>query len=155
MLEEINRATAEKQAAVFSEAYNAGSAVVYDEALRQWLHDTQIRQAAGLPTAVMPTPGRKVEYYLDPAPSTVVRMRFLSQPVSSLTLADIMPKYGTDINAVGGPVGGPIPNRPGDFYAASDAKPQPGDTHATPDGGLYVYKAQGFAGLERFWRKLA
>lgn len=120
--EGFTRETAELQAKYFSDLYNEQTALVYESALRQWLIDTQIKQAAGLPILPMPTAGRKVEYYLDPIPSTTVRMRYLDELVSKLTLADIIPKYGTDIDMVGNGIGGPIPNEPNKFYMASDDK---------------------------------
>ena len=159
MFEGLTRANAEIEARFFTELTNSEAANRYEKDLRYWLHDTQIKQAAGITPEPLPKVPMQVEYYLvAPAPSTTISVRTLSVPVSKLTLADIMPKYGTDINAVGGPVGGPIPNRPGDFYAASNASPQLGDDYTQtsgPNQGVYIFKAEGFAGLSRFWRKIA
>lgn len=122
MFEEFNRANAEIQAKFFGDLANEEAAGRFEKDLRGWLHDTQIKQAAGLATNPMPVAPLKIEYYLDPAPSTNVRVRTLPVPVSNLTLADIMPRYGTDANAVGNGIGGPIPGEPNKFYMASDDK---------------------------------
>lgn len=60
-------------------------------------------------------------------------------PVSDIKPESFLPKYGTDVNAVGGPVGGPIPGSSDKFYAASGANPQAGDDYKT-NGAVYVYK---------------
>ena len=69
--------------------------------------------------------------------------------VSDLNPESLLPKFATDINAIGGRIGGPIPNTRGMFYAASDAKCSPGDTEII-NGVTYEFRAP-FFGLGGFW----
>lgn len=52
----------------------------------------------------------------------------LAEPVSTLDPQSLVATYGTDTGAVGGRVGGPIPDLPGRFYLTSSAKATHGDT---------------------------
>ena len=59
--------------------------------------------------------------------------------------------YGTDKDAIGGPVGGPIPGQSGRFYAASDAAPYLGQVHRAK-GKTYVFTA--ITPFNRAWEEI-
>lgn len=72
--------------------------------------------------------------------------------VSTLDPASLIPPYGTDKNAVGGKVGGPIPNAPGLFYIASDATTYAGEPYTAPDGKKYLAVHEN--PWKRYWVRL-
>jgi hypothetical protein len=71
--------------------------------------------------------------------------------VSTLDPKTLLPTHGTDENAIGGPVGGPIPGQPGRFYAASDATPYLGQVFRSK-GKTYVFSA--ITPFNRAWEVL-
>jgi hypothetical protein len=72
-------------------------------------------------------------------PEFSLKLNATPDPVSDIKPESFLPKYTTDTDAVGGPVGGPIPGAPGKFYAVATTNPQPGDDYRT-GGSVYVYK---------------
>jgi len=84
-------------------------------------------------------------------PVFVLRIVGTETPVSDIKPESFFPKFATDTDAVGGPIGGPIPGALGTFYAAAGTNPQAGDDFRT-GGFTYVYKRPTpFGG---FWAKL-
>ena len=73
-------------------------------------------------------------------------------PVSALDPRSLLPVYGTDKDAVGGPIGGPIPGSPGKFYVNSSSHPTEGE-ELTVSGSKYRFQ-RGFFGLSQYWVKL-
>lgn len=74
-----------------------------------------------------PVPDFKVESVFNAESHEPFKLVVTNTPVSNLDPASMLPAYGTDTNAVGGPVGGPIPNQSGRYYVNSNFHPQLGD----------------------------
>ena len=71
--------------------------------------------------------------------------------VSSIDPKSFLQAYGTDKDAIGGPVGGPIPGQVGRYYAASDATPYLGQVHRAK-GKTYVFTA--ITPFNRAWEEI-
>lgn len=71
--------------------------------------------------------------------------------VSTIDPKSFLQTFGTDKDAIGGPVGGPIPGQPGRFYAASDATPYLGQVHRAK-GKTYVFTA--ITPFNRAWEEI-
>jgi hypothetical protein len=71
--------------------------------------------------------------------------------VSTIDPKSFLQTFGTDRDAIGGPVGGPIPNQPGRYYAASDATPYLGQVHRNKDK-TYVFTA--ITPFNRAWEEI-
>lgn len=92
-----------------------------------------------------------VEAVIEFDPGFALTIKPTNTPVSDIKPESFLPKFATDADAIGGPVGGPIPGAPGKFYAASGTNPQPGDDYRAA-GSVFVYKRPTpFGG---FWVKL-
>jgi hypothetical protein len=98
-----------------------------------------------------PKPAEAVEAQFDFEGMWRMTLEPTGLPVSTLDPKTLLPTYGTDENAIGGPVGGPIPGQPGRFYAASNATPWLGQT-VTIAGKRYVYTA--ITPFNRAWEVL-
>jgi len=77
-----------------------------------------------------------------------MELKRTDKPVSDVLPSSFLPKAPTDINAIGYPVGGPIPNQPGRWYDFSTAGSSVGQT-ATVNGTKYEY--QGITPFNRAW----
>ena len=120
------------------------------------LHEKQFLEAAknwalngGGPDE--PKPAEAVEAQFDFEGLWSMTLKPAGRPVSTVDPKSLLPVHGTDENAVGGPVGGPIPGQPGRFYAASNAAPWLGQT-VTIDGKRYRYTA--ITPFNRAWEVL-
>ncbi len=71
--------------------------------------------------------------------------------VSSIDPKSFLQTYGTDKDAIGGPVGGEIPGQPGRFYAASHATPYLGQVYRAK-GKTYVFTA--ISPFNRAWEEI-
>lgn len=71
--------------------------------------------------------------------------------VSTIDPKSFLQTFGTDRDAIGGPVGGPIPNQPGRFYAASDSTPYLGQVYRAK-GKTYVFSA--ITPFNRAWEEV-
>lgn len=98
-----------------------------------------------------PKPGFAVEPAFDFDGVFRFELATTTRPVSSIDPKTFLPKYGTDTDAVGGEVGGPIPNLPGRFYAAASAQPWLGKTTRVGDR-RFVFTAT--TPFNRFWEEL-
>ena len=99
----------------------------------------------------------------EPKPDVAVEAQFSFEPQWSLMLvptdhpvSTIDPKtflltHGTDQDAIGGPVGGPIPDQPGRYYAASDATPYLGQVYRSK-GKTFVFSA--ISPFNRAWEEI-
>ena len=99
----------------------------------------------------------------EPKPDVAVEAQFSFDPQWSLMLvptdhpvSTIDPKtflltHGTDQHAIGGPVGGPIPDQPGRYYAASNATPYLGQVFRS-NGKTYVFSA--ISPFNRAWEEI-
>ena len=74
-----------------------------------------------------PAPDFKVESVFNPGSSEPFKLVVTDIPVSTLDPSTMLPTHGTDVDAVGGPVGGPIPAYPGRFYLNSGSHPNLGE----------------------------
>jgi hypothetical protein len=107
--------------------------------LKDWV--TNSPKAAGVGKDWGPEPvapyGIKVKVYPDNRFEVLI-----GEKVTTITAKDITPVPPTNINAVGGPVGGPIPDSPGQpsnrFYNIGGSKYVPGDRYETTDGSIYI-----------------
>lgn len=111
---------------------NKAAADAYEGACRNW--------AANGGSGAAPVATLAVEPVFDFDGHWGLQLRPTTRPVSSLTPQSFLPAFGTDAGAIGGPVGGPIPNQPGRFYAASNHTPYVGQIHRQ-GGTTYEYKA--------------
>ena len=77
-----------------------------------------------------------------------LRINATSIPVSNFDPKVLMPKFGTDTDAVGGLVGGTIPAKPGKFYAVSSSSPALGQIERVGDRTFQFVATTPF---NRFW----
>jgi hypothetical protein len=98
-----------------------------------------------------PKPDLAVEAQFSFDPEWSMRIAPTDRPVSSIDPRSFLQTYGTDKDAIGGPVGGPIPGQPGRFYAASDATPYLGQVHRSK-GKTYVFTA--ITPFNRAWEEI-
>ena len=99
----------------------------------------------------------------EPKAATAVEAQFAFDPtwemrivqtdrlVSSIDPKSFATTYGTDKDAIGGPVGGPIPGQPGRYYAASDSTPYLGQVYRGK-GKTYVFTA--ITPFNRAWEEI-
>ena len=73
------------------------------------------------------------------------------RPVSTIDPKTFLLTHGTDQDAIGGPVGGPIPDQPGRYYAASNATPYLGQVYRSK-GKAYVFSA--ISPYNRAWEEI-
>lgn len=98
-----------------------------------------------------PRPAEAIEAQFDFDGLWKMTLEPAGRPVSTLDPKTLLPTHGTDENAIGGPVGGPIPGQPGRFYAASNATPWLGQI-VIIDGKRYLYTA--ITPFNRAWEVL-
>lgn len=124
------RATFAAQARAMADQINSLAAAIYIQACQNWA----IRALTPPPIAEMSVVA-SVEF----EPQFVARYTPTQTPVSPIKPESFLPTYPTDANAIGGPIGGPIPASENRFYAASGFNPQPGDDFKV-NGATYVFK---------------
>lgn len=98
-----------------------------------------------------PRPAEAIEAQFDFEGLWKMTLEPAGRPVSTLDPKTLLPTHGTDENAIGGPVGGPIPDQPGRYYAASDATPYLGQVFRSK-GKTYVFSA--ITPFNRAWEVL-
>lgn len=98
-----------------------------------------------------PKPDLTVEADFDFEGNWTMRIVPTDRFVSTIDPKSFVATYATDKDAIGGPVGGPIPNQPGRYYAASDATPYLGQVHRAK-GKTYVFSA--ITPLNRAWEEI-
>ena len=142
MYDEEVKATFAAQARAMAAQINSLAAQNYIQACQNWA----IRASEPPPLAPF-----AVRAEVSFVPEFALKLVATTEPVSDIKPESFLPKFATDSDAVGGPVGGPIPGAPGKFYASSGTNPQPGDDYRA-GGAVYVYKRPTpFGG---FWVKL-
>ena len=97
-----------------------------------------------------PKPAFSVVPKIDFNDDVVVRIVTTDRPVSAANAKDFLPVYGTDKDAVGGEVGGPIPDQPGRYYATSNANPYLGKE---VEVGTRKFKFVANGLMSRFWQE--
>jgi len=95
-----------------------------------------------------PKPALAVEAIFDFTANWSMRLKPTHYAVSDLLPSTLLPKAPTDVNAIGYPVGGPIPGQPGRWYDWSTAGSSVGQK-ATVNGKQYEY--QGITPFNRAW----
>lgn len=98
-----------------------------------------------------PKPDLAVEAEFDFEGNWQMRIVPTDRPVSSIDPKSFLQAFGTDKDAIGGPVGGPIPGQPGRYYAASNATPWLGQVYRAK-GKTYVYSA--ITPFNRAWEEI-
>ena len=98
-----------------------------------------------------PKPDLAVEAQFSFDPEWSMRIAPTDRPVSSIDPKSFLQAYGTDKDAIGGPVGGPIPDQPGRYYQASDATPYLGQVFRSK-GKTYVFTA--ISPFNRAWEEI-
>lgn len=141
-LEEV-RASFIAQGHAMANHFNAENEKQFLEAAKNWA----INGGGENP----PKPAEAVEAQFDFEGLWSMTLKPAGHLVSTLDPKTLLPSHGTDENAIGGPVGGPIPGQPGRFYAASNATPWLGQT-VTIDGKRYLYTA--ITPFNRAWEVL-
>jgi hypothetical protein len=132
-----------EMAVKWSSDINARLEANYLESARQWATSKTYGSTAAPPAVPMAIQFQVRDGGVVPVTTAT--------PVSAIQPESFLPTYGTDVNAVGGPVGGPIPGQQDKFYATSNANPQPGEI-ARVNGSTYVYqRPTPFGG---FWLKV-
>lgn len=137
------RATFAAQGRRMAEQLNTVAREQYLGACRNW--------AANGGKSEKPKPAAAVVSEVQFEPIFTLQMLPTSHPVTTIEPEAFLPKYPTDTDAVGGPVGGPIPGAPGRFYATSGANPNAGDVHVAGDDRYVYQRPTPFGG---FWVKL-
>lgn len=119
---------------------NQTAAEQYLGACRNW--------AANHGQGAAPKPALAVEAVFDFSGNWSMRLQPTAYAVSDVEPSSFLPKAPTDVNAIGFPVGGPIPNQPGRFYDFSTAGSSVGQK-ATVNGTKYEF--QGITPFNRAW----
>ncbi len=144
MYEEENYAALVLSAKAATEQRNRLAADTFEQAAQNWARNVQqTGQRTPPPVAPNATELRAVRETMD------YEMETLPVKVSDLNPESLLPKFATDINAIGGRIGGPIPNTTGIYYAASGAACSPGDAEIH-NGITYEFRAP-FFGLGGYW----
>lgn len=125
------RASFAAQGREMADQWNRLAAADYLRSCQDWA----IRGIGPAPVAPFAT-----EAVIEFEPGFFLRLRPTDRLVSDVKPESFLPVYGTDTDAIGGPIGGPIPGAPGKFYAISSANPQAGDTYLAPGDRKFVYK---------------
>lgn len=127
---------------------NAVNLSEYEGACAAWVANY------GLPGKARPKPvsPNAVEAVLSFDPVWTAKFEDTGRPLSTLDPASALPVYGTDVDAVGGPVGGPIPGRPGCYYQSSTDNLGLGQVWVSPTGREFAKIANGLMG--RLWMEL-
>ncbi len=132
MFEDFIRARAIEQATVLTQNINRELTKAYLIACANWAENQTPRAASAPPVVPMIQ-----KFILDD-----VKLSFeivpTDQPVSNVKPEDLLPKFPTDADGVGGPVGGPIPGQPDKFYMKSDANVWAGFAYKASNGSIYV-----------------
>lgn len=143
MFDEEIKASFSAQGRQIAAQINTLAADTYIQACRNWALNGAKEPPPIVPFAVLPL----IEF----EPVFSLRLIQGEEAVSAIAPESFLPKFQTDTDAIGGPVGGPIPGAPGKFYATATANPQPGDDYRAL-GSVYIYKRPTpFGG---FWVKL-
>lgn len=98
-----------------------------------------------------PKPGLAVEPVFNFDGVFEFKLAATTRPVSNIDPKTFLPKFGTDEDAVGGEVGGPIPGKPGRFYVASGATPWIGKLARVGDRAFVCAADTPFT---RFWEEV-
>lgn len=98
-----------------------------------------------------PKPDVAVEAEFDFEGNWQMRIVPTDRFVSTIDPKSFATTYGTDKDAIGGPVGGPIPGQPGRYYAASSATPWLGQVYRAK-GKTYVFSA--ITPFNRAWEEI-
>ena len=98
-----------------------------------------------------PKPDMAVEAQFVFEPEWSMRLVPTDRPVSSIEPKSFLQTFGTDKDAIGGPVGGPIPGQPGRYYAASDSTPYLGQVYRTK-GKTFAFTA--ITPFNRGWEEI-
>ena len=159
MFEELIKQQADRVAAEMEAAVNAAAVVNYFARCEDWVRNEGTRRAFRLPPDPIPLPPFKVRVErADDAPNGI-KVTVTSDLLTTKTVADFMPKYGTDTDAVGGPVGGPkldaAGRETGRFHQHSDDRTTIGTVYVQitgPRAGSYVKAGNMF---DVFWLRLA
>lgn len=122
---------------------NQGAAERFIAACRNW--------AANGAKDGEPKPDLAVEAEFDFEGNWQMRIVPTNRPVSTVDPKSFVAMYGTDKDAIGGPVGGPIPGQPGRYYAASNATPWIGQVYRSK-GKTYVFSA--ITPFNRAWEEI-
>lgn len=125
------------QAKAIAEKRNDIAAEEYLGACRNWAARRQQGVDAAGPE---PQAGPSVEAVVDFDGNWSIEFRPTGKPVSDIPPSNFLPTYKTDENAIGFPVGGPIPDQPGRYYDFSTAASSVG-RKAIINGKKYVYSA--------------
>lgn len=140
-------ASAKAQVASFVNQLNTELRNNYLQAAMNWA-DTKTQGEAGPP----PVAPLGVDVIISVDGDTVnFKLIEAAKPVSNIKPESFLPTQGTDTNAVGGPVGGPIANEPGRFYINSGANVYAGQVYS--QGGS-VYVVQQPTPFQKFWFKV-
>jgi hypothetical protein len=86
------------------------------QAARNWATQVGTQGKATMPKPVAPS---AVEAAMEFEPNWSCSFPETGVPVSTVDPSSLLPTFPTDTNAIGGPIGGPIPDQPGKFYMAS------------------------------------
>lgn len=120
-------------AALFENHWNALAASAFLGKAQQWA--LQQKVDLGPPPVA---PFRKL-FTLDEETFQIVESFSTTERVSDVDPKMFLPKYGTNVDAIGGPVGGPIKGAPGKFHIAAGAFPNSGDKYTAADGRQFVH----------------
>ncbi len=138
-LEEVKKSFV-AQGLAMADQRNQAAAAEYLDACRNW--------AAQAVRGAEPKPTLAVKAVFDFSGFWGIEFISTGKPVSDVAPSSFLPKFATDKNAIGYPVGGPIPNQQGRYYDFSSAASTVGQ-RAVVNGKTYEY--QGFTPFDRAW----
>jgi hypothetical protein len=124
---------------------NASAVEDYNRAAANWAGNYAQTGAPGhrpvVPNAVIAT--------FDFTGSWFMQIRETATPLPVMDIDSLAPAFATDVNAIGGPVGGPITDQPGRYYQASGDSSPIGSVYRDKNGRSYVKQAD--SPFNRFW----
>lgn len=138
MFDEQIRQSFAAQGAAMADQFNKRAEEDYVQACRNWAENQNSGKAKkGDKAPVAPI---KVKAVVAFEPKFSLEFAETAEPVSTVAPDAFLAKFGTDIGAIGGPVGGLIPGTTDQYYLSSAAaSPRVNDRWTSPAGDVYIW----------------
>lgn len=153
MFEEEVRQSFAAQGAAMAAQINKRAAEDYDQACKNWAANVAVSTAKKKPAA--PVAAKAVREVVVFEPAFSLTFETTTDPVSTVAPESYLAKHGTDIGAIGGPVGGLIQGTTDQYYLASTETSTPAvNTRFVSDAGdTYCWHQP--TPFQGFWKREA
>lgn len=151
MFDEEIRQSFAAQGAAMADQFNMRAEEEYVQACKNWAANKNRGADAGPP----PVPAKMVKAVVKFEPKFSLSFETMKDSVSTVAPDAFLAKHGTDIGAIGGPVGGLVPGTTDQYYLSSSepSTPQINTRFVSPAGDIYVWhQPTPFGG---FWKREA